>query len=162
MPRATTDANSGHISDVIIHQSVWVGDVPGLLAVCRQSARLVGLGEHRALKFVGAVGRGLLDAFGLGDGPPVLTLEREGAVLLVAQVAVHGAGDRAAEVDCWREPRTSRLVDAGTSRPNQRGATLRLVAAVHSGPQVVQLRRHPTPNGGRFTRLPVPAIRHFT
>jgi hypothetical protein len=162
MPRARTDANSGHVSDVIIHQPVWVGDVPGLLAVCCRSARQVGLGETRALKFVAAVGRGLLDAFGLGEDPPVLTLECEGMVLLVAQVAVRGTGGRTSAVACWREPRTPRVVDAGPIRANQRATTHREVGAMHSGAQLEQLARCPRPNAGPFTGLAVRNIRHFT
>jgi hypothetical protein len=161
MPRARTDAHSSKAGDVIVHQSVGVGDVPGLLAVCCRSALQVGLGEDKALKFASAVGRGLLDALGDGDGQPMLTLEREGAVLLTAQIAVWGGG-QGAPVAGWPELRAPRCVDAVAVHSNQCGTTLRLVVAIHGVAEPEPLRRSPPSNGGRFARLADRDIRHFT
>jgi hypothetical protein len=161
MPRARTDAHSSKAGDVIVHQSVGVGDVPGLLAVCCRSALQVGLGEDKALKFASAVGRGLLDALGDGDGQPMLTLEREGAVLLTAQIAVWGrrpggTGRRLARA----AGSTVRRRGGGSFQPMRDDASLGRRDPWRGGAGAASAE--PTVDGGRFARLADRDIRHFT
>jgi hypothetical protein len=121
-----------------------------------------GVSEDSALRFAWAVGLGLFNALRHSEGPPVLTLVRQGAVRLTAQVAGRRTGVPASKVECWRELWTPQLVDMVTIRSNRRRPTLRLVVAIHGGAQLEQRRRWSPPNAGHFAQLAERDIRHFT
>jgi len=151
--RTETSFDSVRAGDVIVHQSVAVGDVPGLLALCCRSALRAGLSKDSALRFASAIGQGLLDAFQHSERSPVLTLMRQGTALMTAQVATRGIGVPASEVGRWRELRTPRLVDTVTIHSNRRTTMLRLAVAIDGGAQPGQIRRRSPRNAGHFAQL---------
>ncbi len=140
------------MGDVLLHQSVAVGDVPSLVVMCRRSALRSGLSEDKALRFALAVSLGLVKAIRHGDGRPVLTLVRNGTVGLIAQVTVRN-GMRRRGIGRWRGSWTARLVDAVTVRSIRRETTLGLVVAIRGRERPEPGRPASPPNAGHFARL---------
>jgi hypothetical protein len=149
------------MGDVLLHQSVAVGDVPSLLAMCCRSALRAGLSEDKALRFVSAIGLGLFKAIRHGKGRPVLTLVRNGALRLTAQIAVRN-GMRPLGCRRWRESWAARLVDAVTVRSNRRETTLGLIVAIRGRERPDQVRPASPPNAGHFARQAERNGTHFT